>query len=103
MRLIDGDAVYAKINKLRDADKLNGYELILLDTVLAAIKFSDTVDAVKHGRWIHIDALPSGDYFKCSECNRQIFLHFGWKVSAKSPADEYRYCSGCGAKMDGEA
>ena len=94
MRLIDGDAVYAKINKLRDADKLNGYELILLDTVLAAIKFSDTVDAVKHGHWSQY-AEPHEDgkgLYICSVCNEMYVMH----------DDEYKFCPSCGAKMDGD-
>lgn len=59
-----------------------------------------SVDAVKHGHWIHVDELHSGDYFKCSECNSQLFLGFGWEASFESPADKFRYCPNCGAKMD---
>ena len=69
--------------------------------IAKAVEFYQN-NGIKHGHWIHVDELPSGDYFKCSECNRHIFLHFGWKVSFESPADEYRYCSGCGAKMEGD-
>ena len=43
MRLIDKDALYNDINRLRDVDKLNDYELILLDVVLATIKFAKEV------------------------------------------------------------
>ena len=114
MRIIDADQAVAEAERLLELYNLAmaGAETNreinhvskrqeLFKAVRAVVNTCPTVEPVKHGRWIHIDALPIGDYFKCSECNRQIFLHFGWEVSAKSPADEYRYCSGCGAKMDG--
>ena len=66
--------------------------------VISIIKKQDTVDPVKHGHWILIYEVPSGNYFKCSECNHDVFLKSGRKVS-----DDYRYCSGCGARMDGDA
>ena len=71
--------------------------------VIRLVKRLPIQDPVKHGHWIHVDELPSGGYFKCSECNRQIFLNFEWKVSFENPADEYRYCPGCGSRLDGDA
>ena len=48
----------------------------------------DTVDAVKHGRWIPVDwAEPIR--FGCSECHRMV-----WHIE--------NYCPNCGARMDGE-
>ena len=60
-----------------------------------AVKKQNPIDTVKHGRWILIYELPSGYYFKCSECNHEVFLKSGRKVS-----DDYWYCSGCGARME---
>ena len=110
MRLIDADAllrdIESEINKKTKVILLADYNYFYcagMRNVIKLVKRLPTVDPVKHGRWIHIDELPSGGYFKCSECNRQIFLNFEWKVSFENPADEYRYCPGCGARMDGDA
>lgn len=70
----------------------------LFKAVRAVVNTCPTIEPVKHGHWILIYELPSGYYFKCSECNHEVFLKSGRKVS-----DDYRYCSGCGARMDGEA
>lgn len=104
MRLIDADALIEDIGKEIDKEKevfLSSVHCAGMRNVIRLVKRLPTVDPVKHGHWIHVDELPSGDYFKCSECNHEIFLKSGWKVSSESPADEYRYCSGCGVKMDG--
>ena len=110
MRLIDADALVENIeseidkeNKVPLDDDRKYFYCAGMRNVIRLVKPLPTVDPVKHGHWIHVDELPSGDYFKCSECNNHIFLKFGWKVSFESPADEYRYCSGCGARMDGDA
>ena len=114
MRLIDADQAVAEAERL-----FNMYNLAmagaetnmevnhiskrqeLFKAVRAVLKTCPTVDPIKHGHWCHIYEMSNGDYFKCSECNHEIFLKSGWKVSSESPADEYRYCSGCGVKMDG--
>lgn len=114
-RLIDADQAVAEAERLLELYNLAmaGAETNreinhivkrqeLFKAVRAVVNTCPTIDPVKHGRWIHIYEMPSGDYFKCSECNHQIFLKSGWKVSSESPADEYRYCSGCGARMDGD-
>ena len=110
MRLIDADALVENIKSEIDDDKEiypDDKTSIMfragMKTVIRIVKNQDTIDPVKQGHWIHVDELPSGGYFKCSECNRQIFLNFEWKVSFENPADEYRYCPGCGARMDGDA
>ena len=109
MRLIDADALVEDIDKKIDeeiraplGDNHKFFFCAGMRYVVRLVKRLPTVDPVKHGHWIHVDELPSGDYFKCSECNNHIFLKFGWKVSFESPADEYHYCSLCGAKMDGK-
>ena len=42
------------------------------------------------------------DCFVCSECGYRVVLTYRWKMSFKSPADKYKYCPHCGAKMDGD-
>ena len=108
MRLIDADALVEDIKdkiavdkEIYPDDKSSIIFRAGMRTVIGIVKNQDTVDSVKHGHWCHIYEMTNGDYFKCSECNHEIFLKSGWKVSSESPADEYRYCSGCGVKMDG--
>ena len=114
MRLIDADNLVDELEELADSyvdnncsdftrGTYNACRQQGVDAAIEVVKEQTPIDTVKHGHWIHVDELPSGDYFKCSECNNHIFLKFGWKVSFESPADEYRYCSGCGARMDGDA
>ena len=103
MRLIDADQFKAKLLSFMDRKVPTPSDTdCILDGVLNQLEEQPTIEPVKHGHWIHVDKLPSGDYFKCSECNNHIFLKFGWKVSFESPADEFRYCLNCGAKMDGD-
>lgn len=48
----------------------------------------DTVDAVKHGRWMTVDWAEPRRY-GCSECHRMV-----WQLE--------NFCPNCGARMDGE-
>ena len=110
-RLIDADQAVAEAERLLElynlamagAETNRGINHIfkrqeLFKAVRAVLKTCPTVDPIKHGHWILIYEVPSGNYFKCSECNHDVFLKSGRKVS-----DDYRYCSGCGARMDGDA
>ena len=104
-RIINAEAMIEDIDKEIDIEKkvfLSSVYCAGMRNVIRLVKRLPTVEPLKHGHWIHVDELPSGGYFKCSECNRQIFLNFEWKVSFESPADEYRYCTGCGSRMDGD-
>ena len=102
-RLIDADALVDAIKNRIEEDReiypnFSRFSRVGMRIVISIIKKQDTVDPVKHGHWILIYEVPSGNYFKCSECNHDVFLKSGRKVS-----DDYRYCSGCGARMDGDA
>lgn len=57
------------------------------------ITLAPRVDPVKHGHWIKTLDYENGHfYYRCSECGyHQVAHHF---------ADEYKYCTNCGAKMD---
>lgn len=48
------------------------------------------VAPVRHGHWIKIT--PSGIY-ECSKCGKYVM---------SCDIEEYKYCQGCGARMDGE-
>lgn len=106
-RLIDADALIEKIgNEINQQKKVSPFAdynhfysagmKAVIKNVIRIVKRMPTIDAVKHGHWILIYEVPSGNYFKCSECNHEVFLKSGRKVP-----DDYRYCSGCGARMDG--
>lgn len=94
MRLIDGDAIYAEIDKFRDLKDMNGFELIQLDCTLAVIKNAKTIDPVKHGRWEYVGEQHGAHVFECSECHGRI--------DTVNPNWLSKYCSGCGAKMDAQ-
>lgn len=106
-RLIDADWLLNATEKLKVRNTSNTATIFdvlgVLDDVEKIIKAAPINEPVKHGHWIHVDELPSGDYFKCSECNNHIFLKFGWKISFESPADKYKYCPNCGARMENNA
>ena len=99
MRLIDADALpkikfhplpYTQIVP-SDADK-ESYKRGWNDAVDAIVECTDTIDPVKHGKWINDDV-----GVHCSEC------FCGWKFLTGIPVEVYgfNYCSYCGAKMDG--
>ena len=77
MRLIDADAL----------PKYTGYALSA-DEVAMAVENAPTIDPVRHGRWVVIDAEEPRRY-GCSKCKR-----LSWHME--------NYCPNCGARMDGE-
>lgn len=91
------------IKALRAYAAEHKHDIVSTDAVDVSEMCFDVADRLeelvkgKRGHWILIYVTPRGDYFKCSECNHDVFLKPGRKIS-----DDYRYCSGCGAKMDGE-
>ena len=99
MRLIDADALVDAVKDRIDEDKEiypdDKSSIIFragMRTVIGIVKNQDTVDPVKHGRWVFVNDMVS--YIKCSECGDDIC----W-VNTKRP----KYCPSCGARMDGEA
>ena len=105
MRLIDADALVEDISKEIDEDKEiypdDKSSIIFragMKTVIGIVKKQDTVEPVKHGRWIFAKDVVAYlkdiiSYIKCSECGDDIC----W-VNTKRP----KYCPNCGARMDGE-
>ena len=77
MRLIDADAL----------PKYTGYALSA-DEVAMAVENAPTIDPVRHGRWVVIDAEEPRRY-GCSECKM-----LSWNLD--------NYCPNCGAKMGEE-
>lgn len=92
-RLIDADALVEEIGKEIDEAKkapLCDY-CAGMKNVIGIVKNQDTVDPVKHGRWVdtgRADYYLNKEY-RCSCCNSVDYM--------SSP-----YCYNCGARMDGE-
>ena len=94
MRLIDADALpkikfhplpYTQIVP-SDADK-ESYKRGWNDAVDAIVECTDTIDPVKHGKWV-----SDGFTWRCSECGKTYWGRL---------AQPWNYCPNCGAKMDG--
>ena len=108
MRLIDGDALYAKAAKLEEeamedllkCDFNKDHETWLkLNKVLierTAFKFdiadAPTVEDRKTGKW-HQRIYSKVEMMVCSECNSEF------SYDAETGARDYNYCPYCGAKM----
>ena len=101
MRLIDADALVENIKSEIDDDKEiysdDKTSVIFragMKTVIRIVKNQDTVDPIKHGRWIQ----SSGTEYlevSCSECGYKVnYFWSGWQDAL--------YCPKCGARMDGD-
>lgn len=71
-------------------NRKDGVDLVL-NCMLADIPTVD-VQEVKHGRWAHL----GGDEWCCTCCGFVITTEGSWKKPTG------KYCSNCGAKIDGE-
>lgn len=85
MRLIDADELIEHLRK----DPL--FELVERYGIVDVIDSRPTV-GVKHGEWLR-SGEPPMYVVECSNCGQKYFIH------ALQPLA--RYCSTCGAKMDG--
>lgn len=100
MRLIDAEKLEKALLTLVDKKRWRKpRQTIMLLFALDIIRRTDTVEAkpVRHGRWIpqYISKRGLSDIFACSECNKTSFTYHMVKMCS------YKYCSNCGAKMDG--
>lgn len=96
MRLIDADALFRTINKIKcpqGACMQDG-----LADACQAVMDAPTIEAepVRHGRWDY--GKKHADFVEatCTACNGILLVKWYSKLS------EYRYCPNCGAKMDKE-
>ena len=88
MRLIDADALAAEILDTYGSDAGSEDVTVIYGMVINA----PTVDAVpvRHGRWKRIS--PARIY-ECSKCGQVVMT---------CDIDVYKYCHGCGAKMEAD-
>lgn len=108
MRLIDADALKAKIRKAekefrRCKIEPVEYKMAFADGVGAVadliVDEAPTIEERKHGHWIETNEYYTGAYeslyyYKCSVCGALILEDVDFGVG--------NYCQQCGAKMDGE-
>ena len=103
MRLIDADALpkikfhplpYTQIVP-SDADK-ESYKRGWNDAVDAIVECTDTIDPVKHGKWVKREGSDWewAQEYNCSECRK-------YRLVVTPKEWEWNYCPNCGAKMDG--
>lgn len=88
MRLIDADALKAKLEKKTDMNdpRWSFDSMMLAKIMISILDKAPTVEERKHGYW-----KKEGSWYKCSCCN-----------SAIDPWDNtwMKYCSCCGAIME---
>jgi len=83
--------------RLIDADALK--ELLYYDkATCAVIDDMPTIDPVKHGKLIAAEETNSGGLIRmvCSECGRVIYSTYGLRLA------DIRFCTYCGAQLEGE-
>ena len=89
---IDADAALKRFEEIHgsESDLLNCYNA---DWIVSFIETQPTADVqeVKRGRWAHLGA----DEWCCTCCGFVITTEGSWEKP------EEKYCSNCGAKMDG--
>lgn len=93
MRLIDANSLKEWVEEYHTSNWG-----IPQDEMIYAIGSAQTIDPVKHGKWLTTEAFPHHIY--CSECSKTYIPNDRWQiwVDGDLPRD---YCPHCGAKMDG--
>lgn len=102
MRLIDADRLVEEINNHALEKLSKGGSVLELGSyaegLVAArnlVYNAETVDAVKHGHWIH-GSSSENIKVTCSECGYKVnYFWDSWQ--------DAKFCPNCGAKMDGDA
>ena len=95
MRLIDADQFKAKLLNFMNIKAPTPSDTdCILDGVINLLEEQPTIDPVKHGHWIYVGAHNGVHLFECSLC------HCG--LNTENPDWLSKYCSRCGAKMDGD-
>ena len=97
MRTIDADGLKIAIRQELDAAKQTGDEADICISKMIEEAFFDIIDNTptieperKKGKWIKIS--PAGIY-ECSECGKNVMT---------DDIDAYKWCHGCGCKMEVE-
>lgn len=96
-RYIDADKLtFSRVRIIHPDGTAGGWNAVVMSSVINNAPTADAVE-VRHGHWIKEFAWSYGyfDHHKltCSECG------LTFTEDARN-VDEYKYCYGCGAKMD---
>ena len=93
MRLIDADELIKMLQDTIDFNMKHNtfFKSFSMQHILYILENMKTVDLVKHGEWINIDAKFENMYVahQCSICKSEFL------------GDASNFCPRCGAKMDG--
>lgn len=104
-RLIDADALIENIgNEINQQKKVSQFAdynhfysagmKAVIKNVIRIVKRMPTIDAVKHGHWIH-GSSSENIRVTCSECGYKVnYFWDSWQDAL--------YCPKCGSRMDGE-
>lgn len=88
MRYISAEELKHLLNESKYYDTKEGFAF---SNMICECKTAD-VQEIKHGRWVHLGS----DEWCCSECGFVITTEGSWDEPTG------KYCTECGAKMDGE-
>ena len=91
MRLIDADALKEWVEEYHTSNWG-----IPQDELIYAIGSAQTIDPVKHGKWIYNGVRGRFPVCECSVCGNAE--NADWAILG----DNVNYCPNCGTKMDGE-
>lgn len=95
MRLIDADAFFEELEKLKRFADNEFAGAITLTQVRIAIRPTVDAEPVRHGHWITNEWFDGDEYYSCSACGCD------WFCTEETPhVSNMKYCPECGAKMD---
>lgn len=91
MRLIDADALKAKLEKKTDMNdpRWSFDSMMIAKITIQVLDKAPTVEERKRGHWIELEPDKYGNFIQCSVCNSKFGLY-----------SKDNYCQACGAIMD---
>lgn len=100
MRLIDADALKAKLEKIADMNnpKWSYDSMMIAKIMIGILDEAPTVEERKEGHWLKKHNVSDTSEFTaicCSSCGYEV--NFFWNDWQNS-----KYCPNCGAIMDGD-
>ena len=98
MRLIDADALVSALNNGRLKEQTGRAVPFNAGVAFALtmVEYAQTIDPVRHGRWITEPYMDNFITCRCSECMTAS------AVTSEDNKSRFNYCPNCGAKMDEE-
>ena len=107
MRAIDGDALYKKLNDIREEEiilhgRLNNVNCCTLSTALYEIENAPTIEPDrKKGTWIELGENPDGTHnICCGFCGVGKYKSKG-HANSEYTKQRFKFCPNCGADLRG--